>query len=191
MTHLRFSGLAVALAGLTLVAGTTASPARAQPASTTATAGAESVDAAQKAPCQFGSASARMRPAMADIQRLGRGEFKNSYAGLRVCTKPGRVLVFREPNRAFDRAVLRLAASHKVRVQIVTAAASYAEMERIVQEVDNRREKLQAQHVRVSRMSRLPEGLVRVGVQGDLDAARRVLRGIPHLIVERGGVAPA
>jgi hypothetical protein len=64
--------------------------------------------------------------AMSRIERLGRDEFADSYAGLEVDQAQGLAIVFRVPSAAFDDAARR--AAEDARVIIRDAAHSAAEL---------------------------------------------------------------
>jgi hypothetical protein len=135
--------------------------------------------------------SARLFPARDAIETLGQSKrFRTSFTGKRQCVGPSRIVVFRMPNPAFDRAVRAIAREYGVRVEIRPAPVSVARMEAVRKEAHSRFEKLAEAGARPTLSWLEPEGYVHLGYTGDLAGARRVLKDLDDLpYVEVTGAA--
>jgi hypothetical protein len=128
------------------------------------------------------------------IQSLGwssAGRFYESYSGLTMGAGRGRVVVYRIDNRALDRAARRIARSSGLCVDFVDAPISRSTMESLTRRIHAREPALEAAGAPLDSISRRPEGEVVVGVDGDVEAARRVLRDLDHVTVEFSRTRPA
>jgi hypothetical protein len=106
--------------------------------------------------------------------------FRASFAGARVCNEPKRIVVFRVPDPAFDRAV-RMLDVEGLRVRIIDAPVSRTALSKISRKAFDRAEQLQRNGADWVSGSYMPEGYLFIGVTGDLDAARRVLKDLDRL----------
>lgn len=122
--------------------------------------------------------------AATEIQSLGwseAGRFHRSYTGLGV--GGGTIEVYRMPNPKLDRAVRRIAAARKICVEFVDTPISRWHMERLTRKIHDRDHELRAAGAPIDSISRQVVGQVVVGVNGDVDAARRILGDLEHVTV--------
>lgn len=104
------------------------------------------------------------------------GRHQDAYTGLAVLTTANALTVYRVPqHEAFDREVTAVATKHGVKLQLEDASYSRAVLERAKASVLARRAVMAEEGAPLVSMSIRPLGYVQVIVQGNLQAARRVL----------------
>lgn len=124
------------------------------------------------------------------IKELGHtSRYVETFTGVVLCGSSNRVAVFRVgEDAAFKRKVEQIAAAEGTKLAFVDAEISYAEMMRLTKEIRNREPELKANNAPIDSISRHPEGYVIVGIQGDLDAARRILSDLlDHVEIKFAG----
>ena len=111
------------------------------------------------------------------IRKLG-ADFEDSYAGVRRCDHPKRIVVFRIPDAVFDKSAKRIASRHDVRLELREAPFSHSGWRIISQQAFNRNPELLEHGASVQTTSFTPEGNVWIGIDGDMAAARRILKDL-------------
>lgn len=125
--------------------------------------------------------SAKQLSALGEILKLGRSEFRHSYSGGRACEDRVKIIIFRVKDREFDKEIKKISSGYGTQVEIRNSPASNEKLKEVSREALSRRSELIKNAADLSVIKRQPEGYVQIGVNGDVAAARRVLKDLDDL----------
>jgi hypothetical protein len=118
--------------------------------------------------------------AVQEIERVGR-EVPDRYAGHRRCDGPRRIVVFRIPDAGFDETVRTIAARYGVVLRLRPAPVALSDWRSIRERAYARNPVLRLFGASVETTFFKPEGHIRIGIHGDMTAARRILKDLEDL----------